>query len=109
MFCKNCGKKINERAQFCENCGISVIDIENVPEIGVSQVSKDSRLKNITHENSEIPISKRIVLAYWREIIFYGFLYLLSRKFLRLGCSLIIFFHVSGLVFNQINKTIATN
>lgn len=29
MFCKNCGKELNEQAMFCNNCGISVGQVAN--------------------------------------------------------------------------------
>ena len=46
MFCKKCGQKINENAQFCEFCGFNQKEDINP--------SNDSKTKN---KNTEAPIS----------------------------------------------------
>lgn len=44
MFCKNCGKKLNQEAKFCNNCGTAVVDdIDNRKEsadLGKEEVSR---------------------------------------------------------------------
>lgn len=43
MFCRNCGKEIDDRAVFCVNCGCAVKDELNrpddVPSIGLNILS----------------------------------------------------------------------
>ena len=36
MFCKNCGKEINDNAVICPNCGVQVQEV-NQPDVNVQQ------------------------------------------------------------------------
>ena len=47
MYCKKCGKEINENAQFCEFCGFNQNE----------DVEKVYNKKNSKHNNDETPIS----------------------------------------------------
>lgn len=64
MFCKNCGKQINEDAKFCKFCGAKVI-----PEISFSATPKNFFLKKINFRkfifNKYVVILVGVIFVVW--------------------------------------------
>ncbi|MDR0642478.1 MAG: zinc-ribbon domain-containing protein [Treponema sp.] len=59
MFCKNCGKKLEDECNFCPNCGAKVASIastQNVAVKPVQQLQKDPWLMVLGISGIVIPI-----------------------------------------------------
>lgn len=70
MFCKYCGKQLDDNAKFCPECGAKIIE-ENAPKPETDDFFKDAPLPAETkaptapapHSSSDDPFEKMNILA----------------------------------------------
>lgn len=51
MFCKNCGKQIDENAKFCENCGASMH--------GNAETASNEKSGQVDVSSRTVPVKKK--------------------------------------------------
>ena len=56
MYCRNCGKEINDTASFCPYCGVMVAIAR--PEVKIETVHQGMNISNENKEE-ELPVYKR--------------------------------------------------
>lgn len=69
MYCKKCGKKLQENMNFCNRCGETVIKgTENINNINLSK--EEQQVNNKTNYSLKIKKSNRIIIS---SVIAFGF------------------------------------
>lgn len=96
-FCPNCGKEINETAQFCEHCG-NIISQNNAAQ---SQ-NADSTVENNISTSTGIVYHKNIFVAFILSLIVVGLGQIYNGQILK-G---IIFFIIISLIFGTLGNII---
>jgi len=67
MFCKNCGKKIQENVEFCSNCGIKINEVKIISK------NKDTRIKDDKKIDEKKPLHKNLEnLDGWLILVIIG-------------------------------------
>lgn len=94
-FCPNCGKEINETAQFCEHCG-NIISQKNAAQ---SQ-NADSTVENNISTSTGIVYHKNIFVAFILSLIVVGLGQIYNGQILK-G---IIFFIIISLIFGTLGN-----
>lgn len=67
MFCKNCGKEIDEKSKYCQNCGTPV---NSSPAVNINVVRNEVSSKNILHYAAIISCILVLILSLtkWLEL-----------------------------------------